>query len=760
MRSVRGQAVAGAILVLTALALVSCASDPQKAKAKYLAAGQGYMKKGQYGDAVIEFRNALRLDPRFVEAYYELAQADLAQHDWRSAYGSLEKTIELDPARLDARLDRGRLYLAAREFDKAEDEANFVLKQDPGHVAAHQLLGAALIGEQKPAQALAAFSKVTELLPDNPSAYVNVALVEISLHRYEQAEQHLKKAIAVDSHSVQAYTDLANFYRLQNRIPEAQLVLQDGITRNPDGIPLYLDSVAILASQNKEAEAEVLLDQLRKKVPDSTDATIAIGDFYFHREETDKALAEYRRGLALSSRNIEIQRRMQDLYLSTHQEQSARELDSDLMKDAPKDVIIRVNHGRLLMMEGNPGEAIGYLQRVVADAADSAEAHYYLGMAFWQNGDTGQAQRALLDALKVSPEWPAALQSLARLSLEQGNAADAKIYAEELIQKFPADSADRLILGEALARQGQLRASEDQLLLAKRLAPNDPTVHLNLGQLYVAEKNWVEAQRELEAALQLDPHNTVVLGQLVDLLVARSQAAAAVALVEQFVSVNPNDPNSHVVSGALYVQMQNYPAAHAQFERAIQLDPHNLQAYLREGKLYQAEGRTDFAIARYQDALVVQPRLAALATMVGSLYLDKGDFVAARKCFAQALAADPNFALANANMAWVDAEEGKDLDLALGMAQKAKSSMPELPSVTDTLAWVMYKRGSYASAIPLLQECVQKSPGSAQFRYHLGMSLLADGQKAKAKDQLQAALHMKLEGSEAEQAKQALSGAN
>ena len=118
------------VLITGALLISSCSRDPQKAKAKYFAAGQNYMKKGQYGDAAIEFRNALRLDPRFVDAYYQLAQADLAQHDWNAAYASLEKAIELDPQRLDARLDRGRLYLAARQFDNAEDEANFILKQD------------------------------------------------------------------------------------------------------------------------------------------------------------------------------------------------------------------------------------------------------------------------------------------------------------------------------------------------------------------------------------------------------------------------------------------------------------------------------------------------------------------------------------------------------------------------------------------------------------------------------------------------------
>src|ERR1700676_884951 len=110
------------IAISVSLLLSACARDPQKAKTKYLAEGQSYMKKGQFGDASIEFRNALRLDPRFVDAYYEFAQSDLAQHDWNAAYTSLEKAIDLDPTRLDARLDRGRLYLSARQFNNAEDE--------------------------------------------------------------------------------------------------------------------------------------------------------------------------------------------------------------------------------------------------------------------------------------------------------------------------------------------------------------------------------------------------------------------------------------------------------------------------------------------------------------------------------------------------------------------------------------------------------------------------------------------------------------
>jgi hypothetical protein len=41
-----------------------------------------------------------------------------------------------------------------------------------------------------------------------------------------------------------------------------------------------------------------------------------------------------------------------------------------------------------------------------------------------------------------------------------------------------------------------------------------------------------------------------------------------------------------------------------------------------------------------------------------------------------------------------------------------------------------------------LQECVKKSPESAQYRYHLGLALMAAGQKDSGKTQLQAALQM------------------
>jgi tetratricopeptide (TPR) repeat protein len=145
-----------------------------------------------------------------------------------------------------------------------------------------------------------------------------------------------------------------------------------------------------------------------------------------------------------------------------------------------------------------------------------------------------------------------------------------------------------------------------------------------------------------------------------------------------------------------------------------------------------------------------------LQTLVGNLYLEKGDLGRARSYFEQALAADPNFAIAAANLAWVYTKQGGNLDMALGLAQKARQLMPNVDSIADTLAWVQFKKGNLIMARPLLQDCVRKAPDRATYRYHLGMVLAASGDRQKAKTELEAALRLNLAADDANDARQAL----
>ena len=737
--------------------VISCSSDPQKSKARYFASGEKYMKEEKYAEAALEFRNALRIDPGFVEAYYGLSQAAGAQHNWAVVRASLDKVIELAPGREDARLNRGRLYVAGRQFDKAEADANWLLSKNPNNAEAYQVLGAAYLGELKPEEALKAFSRVAELLPNDVNSYLSLALVNGALKREKDVEENLQKAVAVDPKSAKARIELANLYRMQNKLPEAQETLQAGIQNNPTAPALYTALANLLAEEGKRSDAEGVLEKLRAQMPKSADAAMAIGDYYLRTNATDKALTEYQRAISESPNNVEILKRTEDAYLSANRIPEATKLDSQLIREVPNDPLVNVLHGRLLLVQGKKQEAISTLENAVNGAPALLMGHYYLALAYWQNDQLGEANRELLEALKISPGAGLVLRSLVQLNLAQNHFPEAQVYAMELVRRNPNDVNGRLELGGIYLHEGNLALAEEQLTAANRVAPNEAKIHLNLGLLRATQKQWEQADKEFETANRLAPGELQIVSAYADYLVSRNQQQKGVSLVQGFVAKYPNEAQAHVLLATLEFDAENMGASQADLERAIQIDPKNVVAHVRLGGIYQAQHQTEAALAQYKAALALQPKSASLMTLMGNLYLGKNDLETARKYYAQALDADPDFPVANANLAWIDAEDGKDLDEALSRAQKAKSLMPEAASISDVLAWVMYKQGNYGGAIPLLKECVKKEPESAQYRYHLGLALLAAGQKAGGRNQLEAALQTnKLRPAEQEKARQAL----
>jgi tetratricopeptide (TPR) repeat protein len=130
----------------------------------------------------------------------------------------------------------------------------------------------------------------------------------------------------------------------------------------------------------------------------------------------------------------------------------------------------------------------------------------------------------------------------------------------------------------------------------------------------------------------------------------------------------------------------------------------------------------------------------------------------AQQKYERALAVDPRAAVAANNLAWIYAETGGNLDIALQLAQNAKSQLPERPEVNDTLGWVYYKKGLSAMAVPPLLQSVQRDPTNATYHYHLGMAYAGSGEKDKARASLQKALSLDSNFSKAAEARQALQG--
>ena len=149
--------------------------------------------------------------------------------------------------------------------------------------------------------------------------------------------------------------------------------------------------------------------------------------------------------------------------------------------------------------------------------------------------------------------------------------------------------------------------------------------------------------------------------------------------------------------------------------------------------------------------------MAATFYLAGALQ-QSGKSSEALAIYRQLASSRPDDVDALNDFAYMLCETGGNLDEALKSAQRAVQKAPERPGITDTLAWVYFKKGTTDIAVRLFGNVVQKDPENATFRYHLGAALLQKGDKEKARAELQTALSKKPQPAEEKKIRELLAG--
>src|SRR5207248_10811049 len=103
--------------LLVAALLTGCSRNPNARKQKYFESGEKYFSQGKYREAVIQFSNAVQIDPRFAQGHAQLAQTYLKLGDTQRAYNELSRTLELTPDDYRAQTDLVNLLTGTRRLD-------------------------------------------------------------------------------------------------------------------------------------------------------------------------------------------------------------------------------------------------------------------------------------------------------------------------------------------------------------------------------------------------------------------------------------------------------------------------------------------------------------------------------------------------------------------------------------------------------------------------------------------------------------------
>lgn len=735
-------------------------ASPEAKIAKHREQASSYFEKGQFQEALIEYRNVVEADPDDANAYYRMAFIHLQLggiSNLQRAFAELSRSLELNNSNRDARLKLSELYLLGNEPAKAREQTDIILASAPQDKDALFIRGRSLIIEKRYQDGIEELKKVLALDPKNGGVYLELSRAYFFTNDRATAEGTLRQGLAANPRSTDLMLALGDFHLAAGKPDLAETTFKQIVETAPENEAARLRLAGFYQRSNKLAETEDTLKNWATAYPGNERPHIHLGDLYHWMGNRDKALASYRQAETLNAKSLIARDKLISLYLDAGNLGEAEPRVKAILDKNSGDLSGRFFSARILLAKGNFEEAISRFQSLIRDEPQFAPAHYFQGVAYLKKRQPSQARGALTEAVKFNPAMPEARTSLAELLLAEGSLDLALEHAQAAMQLNPRNIQAAVIAGDAYLRKGDLAKSKRVYEAIAKALPKEAIGPYRLGIVAHVEKNDAKALAYFEEALALKATAIEPVTQIALIKVTQGKPSEARDRVMRQADVAPTSALLQNLLGQLWMAEKDMGRAETAFKKAIELDNSLLLAYMNLGQVYFQTGKTDQAATEYEAVLAKEPQTIQAQMMLGVISANKREYDKAKSRYESILRLNSKFAPAANNLAWLLVEQGGNLDVALNYAQAAREQKPDDPAIADTMGWLYYKKNAYLLAISLLKEAAEKLPANPVVHFHLGMAQYKNGDKDGAKRSLQAALKLAQSFSGSDEARKVLS---
>jgi tetratricopeptide (TPR) repeat protein len=751
-------ALAAALAVFT---MAGCRKDPEVAKRDYVRSGDEFVRQQKYREAIVQYLNAERIDPRFAEARSKLAQAYFDVGDLPHGYSETIRAADLQPNDVGAQLRAGEVLLAAGRWDDAKGRAEKARAADPKSTEAIILEANALGGLHRLDEAIGTIRGSIQSDPSRSGTYGWLGMLEVIAGDRAKAEAAFKTAVFVDPKSVDAHLSLGYFYWVTGRASQAEGEFLAALAIAPRHLTANYAIAYLYMDQRQPTKAEPYLKAVADAAPDSS-GKLALADYYARMQRPAEAqhILEAIAADGHDPQGSAAKIRLAGLGLVSRSggPAAALALIDEVLAKEPGNVNALIAKSEILAGTHKLDDALSAAQAAVHADPRSPGAQYELGVIESARRQNDDAISTFTLALKLNPQMASADEQLAGQYLAAGRLDLAERYARDAISAVPGFIDPHILLARVNLMKGNVTAADPQVRTLSRVLPDVPAVQGELGQLELLEHNRPAARAAFEKALSKDPAAIDAVAGLLTMDIEDGHKDAAKARLGAVVTANPNNSPMLALAARTYILLGDSATAERVASNAIQADASNFDAYRMLGNLYIAQRRPDEAISELTTLAAKRPHDAGAETALGMLFEVQHDSAKARTHYERALAIDANAAVAANNLAELTASEGGNLDVALKLAQTAKARLPNQPEVNDTLGWIYCQKGLAALAIGPLEQSVRKDPENRGYLAHLGIAYAKSGDRTKARDLLTKALAHGDDFAEAKDARSALAG--
>jgi tetratricopeptide (TPR) repeat protein len=145
-----------------------------------------------------------------------------------------------------------------------------------------------------------------------------------------------------------------------------------------------------------------------------------------------------------------------------------------------------------------------------------------------------------------------------------------------------------------------------------------------LGDLYMARKQYHEAMEQYKMLSEQNPHNAVYLNKLGIALHQQTALGAALKYYERAVKVDPEYADAENNIGTIWYQRKKYSKAIRAYHKAIKIRDDMPVLYSNLGYAYFSQGKYEDSIAAFRAALARDPQFFERgSSRTGSILQDR-----------------------------------------------------------------------------------------------------------------------------------------
>jgi len=290
-----------------------------------------------------------------------------------------------------------------------------------------------------------------------------------------------------------------------------------------------------------------------------------------------------------------------------------------------------------------------------------------------------------------------------------------------------------------MGMQKYAEARSELVTLGKDL-PQYGEVEFQLASLDLAERRFRDAEVRFRKLYAEGKGQTRALAGLAETYAAENRLDEVLSLLTGEMKKSPDSVAIATLLADAAVRKGNYDLALEQYQRLVAKNPRSAKLQTSLGAIYQQKGDFTKSIVCFQTAKDLAPADPAASAVLAEAFQAAGRKPEAIANYRRAVELDPENPSALNNLAFILADGEQSLDEAQNLAERAVRLLPKDPHFADTLGYVYLKRRLDSSSIKIFDGLTEKYPANPVYRYHFGLALLENGQKARAKAELKIAL--------------------